>query len=298
MTISQPGKISKFNLQKKRISTQCVCCGGYSLKSSPAILMPFVAHRVFNWAPVAIDESWGLSTIQNGNAYSICNSLYCEDCGLLFLDIRFSDDELNRLYDNYRGQEYNILREHYEPGYTLRNDKLNAGIDYIAEIEKFIEPFLKFPLTILDWGGDTGKNTPFKNNNDALHIYDISNKRLISGAINVTKEMALSRVYGLIVCSNVIEHVPYPLNLLIDIAFAMDKDSVLYLETPLEDVTLNNCGNLHLKKKHWHEHINFYSERSLRSLVENAGLEVIGLKVIKATAGGRSSHLFQLACKK
>ena len=286
-----------FNIKKERVSTQCVCCGSEDIKSSPAILMPFVAHRIFDWVPVVIDETWGLSTIKKGNAYSICKSLYCSNCGFLFLDIRFSDNELSRLYDDYRGVEYNSLRETYEPGYTLRNNSLNAGIGYIKDIETFLAPHLNHPLTILDWGGDIGKNTPFKSNNETFDIYDISNKDVIAGAKIVSKEEVFSNKYSLIICSNVLEHVPYPSTLLLDIVSAMDNDSILYLETPLEDVVLNNEGDLHLLKKHWHEHINFYSEKSLEHLVKNVGLEVLSLKKLQVTAGGRSLYVFQVACK-
>ena len=69
---------------KERISSYCVCCGGKDLKSSPTILMPFIAHRNFKWAPVVIDDSWGLKTIQNGHAYSVFNSMYCTNCEHLF----------------------------------------------------------------------------------------------------------------------------------------------------------------------------------------------------------------------
>ena len=286
-----------YDFKREMIATQCVCCGSKKLKSSPAVLMPFVAHRTFGWEPVTIDESWGLLTIKNGHAYSICKSLHCCYCGFLFLDIRFSESELSNLYNDYREEEYNSLRELYEPGYTLRNDDLNAGIGYIKDIEDFLQPHLSFPISILDWGGDTGKNTPFKNKNQAFDIYDISNKHVIEGARIVNKSEAHSKKYQLIVCSNVLEHVPYPCDLLVDITKSMDAESVLYIEVPLEKVVLNNKTDLHLLKKHWHEHINFYSEKSLYSLFQAAGLEVKDLKILKATAGEQSSCLFQVACK-
>lgn len=282
--------------KKERIATQCVCCGSDSLKSSPAILMPFVAHRTFGWGPVNIDETWGLSTIKNGNAYSICKSLYCDDCGLLFLDIRFSESELSNLYEDYRGKEYNSLREKYEQGYTLRNDSLNAGITYIQDIEDFLTPHLRFPISILDWGGDTGKNTPFKNKNDTFDIYEISNKEVIDGARRISKNEANSKKYTLIVCSNVLEHVPYPSELLSEITQSMDKESILYIEVPIESVVLNHKSDLHIIKKHWHEHINFYSEKSIYSLVENVGLEVNELKRFQVTNGDQTFWVFQVAC--
>jgi hypothetical protein len=54
---------------QERIASTCVCCGISRLSGSPAILMPFVAARVFDWYPVVIDESWGLKTIQSGHVY-------------------------------------------------------------------------------------------------------------------------------------------------------------------------------------------------------------------------------------
>ncbi len=293
----QQASTKSFHLRRERIATQCVCCGSQNLKASPAVLMPFVAHRTFGWEPAIIDESWGLVTIKNGNAYSICKSLYCSNCGFLFLDIRFSDSELSNLYCDYRCEKYNQLRELYEPGYIERNDNLNAGIDYIKDIEDFLNPYLTFPLTILDWGGDTGKNTPFKNKNDSFDIYDISNKDVIAGARIVSKNLAQSKKYKLIVCSNVLEHVPYPSELLSDIKKTMNAESLLYIEVPLETLVLNNTSNLHLLKKHWHEHINFYSEQSLRLLLQNSGLEVLDLKRLKAMVAGKPSYLFQLACR-
>jgi hypothetical protein len=80
----------------------------------------------------------------------------------------------------------------------------------------------------------------------------------------------------------------------------MDKGSVLYIEVPLENVVLNNNADLHTLKKHWHEHINFYSEKSLCLLVQNVGLEVIDLNRLQATqakVGGQSGYFFQVACR-
>ena len=94
-------------LPKERIAEFCICCGSKKLKNSPAVLMPFVAERVFNWKQIKIDKTWGLNTIKNGQTYSICNTLLCSKCNFLFLDIRFSDRELSNLYNNYRGS--NIL---------------------------------------------------------------------------------------------------------------------------------------------------------------------------------------------
>ena len=78
-------------MRQERIATSCPCCGGSNLSKSLAILMPFVAHRVFGYKPFKIESSFGLKDIKNGYAYSVCNSLVCRNCQFLFLDIRFSD---------------------------------------------------------------------------------------------------------------------------------------------------------------------------------------------------------------
>ena len=104
---------------RSRIATHCVCCQGTNLNRSPAILMPFVASRVFGWEPVEITAEWGLRDIRQGFAYPLCNSVQCADCGVLFLDIRFDDAEMSALYADYRGDAYTALRERFEPGYTI-----------------------------------------------------------------------------------------------------------------------------------------------------------------------------------
>ena len=156
---------------------------------------------------------------------------------------------------------------------------------------------MQFPLTVLDWGGDTGKNTPFKGKSDSIDVYDISSKDVVEGVKIVSREEALSKKYRLVVCSNVLEHLPYPYDTLSEIMTVMDRYSVLYIEVPFEDIMLTCSADLHLHKKHWHEHINFFSAESLKKLVRSLGLEIIELNKLKATAGGRSSFLFQLSCR-
>jgi hypothetical protein len=218
---------------------------------------------------------------------------------MLFLDIRFSNSELESLYSGYREKEYTELRDKYEPGYKIRNKGLLSGINYLDDVEAFLKPMLTFPTRILDWGGDTGKNTPFKNNLTLFHIYDISNITPIQGAISVTKEKAYSTDYDLIICSNVLEHVPYPSELLIEIKSAMSKNTILYLEMPYEEIMRlgKDDTSILTKKKHWHEHINFFSEKGLRSLIHLCGLKVIALRDLNAQGGGNSNHLFQVACQ-
>lgn len=292
MTHSRPSPPST-RIRKRRIATQCVCCGSADLDASPAILMPFVAHRVFNWRPIEIDASWGLTTIQSGHAYSICNSLQCRHCAHLFLDIRFSASEMGNLYRGYREADYTRLREHYEPGYTARNDQLTRGIDYLQTVEAWLLSHMEMPAAVLDWGGDTGTNTPFVGKAASVHIYDISAKPVITGTQRVSLNTAKVNDYGLVTCSQVLEHVPYPHQVLGDIHRAMRGKGALYLELPFEDLMQAAPADGHQRKHHWHEHINFFSERSLSKLTERCGFMTLASNVLQVTTAGKTGHIFQ-----
>ncbi len=281
------------------VALHCVCCGSTDLQRYPAILMPFIAHRIYQWEPVVIDESWGLNTIATGHAYSLCHSLLCQDCHLLFLDIRFSDSELARLYQNYRGDEYTALRDHYEPGYKARNDGLTQGINYLDAVEAFLAPHLPNIISLLDWGGDTGVNTPFKKGEaNSIDIYDIGGAETTGKIRKVSRNNAAQNAYDLVVCSNVLEHVPYPKNLLDDIKKVMRPSTVLYLEVPHENLVRDNPTPLALlgKKRHWHEHINFFSEASLNALLQKAGFLVLSFKIHDIYSEGVLHSQFMIAC--
>jgi len=278
-----------------RIARQCVCCGSRDLVKSPAVLMPFVAHRVFDWKPTTIDKTWDLRTIPAGNAVSICNSVLCNSCNHLFLDIRFSEDELALLYADYRGENYVALRSQYEPDYAERNNSLKDGITYHEDVRNFLDPYLHVPVAVLDSGGDTGINTPYREEASICHIYDISAVKVVNGAKQVTQEEALNNRYDLVVCSNVLEHVPYPTDTLSEIYRFMSKKTVLYIELPYEQIMreTQDLSNVLNKKRHWHEHINFFSKSSIERLIDRCGYRVIDFRELSVS---HEITLLQLLC--
>lgn len=285
---------------KQRVASACLCCGQSALEKTPAILMPFVAHRVFGWAPVEIDERWGLRTIKSGTAYTLCTSLFCASCDFLFLDMRFSDEEMARLYRGYRDEEYARLRDHYEPGYLAKNAALLQGAAYIDKVEQFLRPMVSPPISVLDWGGDTGRNTPFRTERRLLHIHDISAVEPVAGARRVGLEEASFTPYDLVVCAHVLEHVAYPLELLDGLRSVMDPKTVLYLELPFEPLMRaeRRPEAAAPVKRHWHEHINFFSERALRRLMRQSELDILALSTLRIEEGPEPAYVFQLACRR
>jgi SAM-dependent methyltransferase len=293
-------KQKEEQFSEERVAQECICCASKMLNRTSAIIMPFIAKRIWGYDSVEITPAWGLRDIKPGFAYSLCNSMHCGNCGALFLDIRFTDHELARLYEGYRDDSYTALRELYEPGYVEKNKFFSGRAPYIKDIEEFLLQRISVPNKILDWGGDTGINTPLLGIAKEVHVFDISGMHTIEGARAVSRDEIKENCYDLIICSQVLEHIPYPQKLLRDIVSAMSDSTILYLEVPYEEVMREFVGSPDLaqRKRHWHEHINFFSLESIRKLVEGAGLELIEIIPNEISLGWRTAVVTSILCRK
>lgn len=284
----------------ERIATRCVCCGSRDLARSPAVLMPFVANRAFGWTPVEITPEWGLRTLRPGMAYPLCSSLQCRQCGLLFCDIRFSDAEMAALYAGYRGPDYARQREGFEPGYAAVNAAMLAHTPDTGPAEAFLLPHVKAQPRVLDWGGDTGDNTPFAASAQAVDIFDISDQPVVPGARRVSQADLQGAAYDLVVLSHVLEHVPEPADLVRSAAATLDQDAILYVEVPYEALiaAAPASRDLAASKKHWHEHVNFFTEPAMRALLAGCGLEVVALETRAFPSLANISQVMAVACRR
>ena len=283
----------------ERHARHCICCLRERLLCTPAILMPFLAKRIFNHEPVEITDAWGLRDIPTGMAYSLCNTLECEDCGVLFLDYRFSDDELALLYKDYRGDAYNALRTRFEPSYGSTALHYTGRAQYLKDVEAVLSPYLPARPKVLDWGGDSGINTPFRFMADLLHVYDISGVAVCEEATAVSLQECCRHTYDLVTCSQVLEHVSYPVDLLRQITKSLRPQTILYLEVPFEAIfqTHSDARPLGERKRHWHEHVNFFSPKSLTALANSCGLEVLAANTLPVSLGWRDAAVQMLICR-
>jgi SAM-dependent methyltransferase len=284
----------------ERIASRCVCCGSADLTRSGAVLMPFVAYRAFGWTPVEITPDWGLRTIQNGMAYPLCNSLQCQACGLVFLDIRFDAAEMAALYRGYRGANYTAQRERFEPGYAALNAAIIDHVPDTSHAEIFLGPHIGPRPRVLDWGGDTGDNTPFLKTALAIDIFDISDQPVIEGARRVSREELQGADYDLVVLSHVLEHVADPAELVRDAAAMLRPGAIFYIEVPYEALIAADpeSRELAVRKKYWHEHINFFTEDAMRALLARSGLEVVALETRAMTSLANVTQVLAVACRK
>lgn len=272
-----------------QIAMACICCGADIKDKHPAVLMPFVAKRALDWELCEITAEWGLRDLHPGHAYALGNTLHCHICGMVFLDMRFDDAEMARLYHGYRGEAYTALREHYEPGYRTRNERLVAGDGHIGQVEQLLRPWLPAQPAILDWGGDTGLNTPLRHQARLHHVFDISGQPAIDGAQSVSLAVLAQHRYDLIVLSNVLEHVPQPETVLAQIVPHL-HDGLLYVEVPFEPLMRQAHAEPEVqvwsRKRHWHEHINFFSVKAMTRLLARCGLGVVKESLIELEGGG------------
>jgi len=258
------------------IARRCIYCDHDAPELSPAIIMPFVAHRALGYKPVKITSDWGLRDVPVGQCQARCNTLHCINCGGVFMDLRFGEAEMAALYNDYRGPDYTALRERYEPDYRLRNEELSQ-LSHTLAVENFMSGKLPEQPSILDWGGDDGRNTPFRYKASPCHIVDISGKATLPGTLGLTAADALGNDYDLVILSHVLEHHPSPLSLLKVIAPLIHRGAQLYIEVPYEKLMIKlACGDdteqIWQTKRHWHEHVNFFSKTALKTLIARTGL--------------------------
>lgn len=279
------------------VATRCIVCDASPLIKTSAVLAPFLADRIFGWKPLYIEPSFGFRDIEEGHAYPLCNSLYCPECSMLFLDMRFDEEEMGRLYKDYRGKEYTALRSSYEKGYSSINDQLEGKrSDYLEKVESLLSGYFQEGISVLDFGGDDGMNTPFIETAEVVHILDISGKQAHHRAKNVTIEEIFDNhyEYSLITCMQVLEHVSDPHAIVRQLYELSRTDTLIYIEIPLESLMIDPVGTFYTQKRLWHEHINFFSSKALKRLAELNGLKIIEDRTITVAP---EKYIQAIVCK-
>jgi hypothetical protein len=177
---------------------------------------------------------------------------------------------------------------------------------------------------VLDYGGDRGQVLPAIG--QRRFVYEISGTEPVSGVTRIGSAPELKdRRFDLVLLSHVLEHCSEPREVLGEVLpLLRSKDSVLYVELPLERHGLRWLGRKASYRAYlgalrhlgpiltavdlystffrvrydtlpplgflrMHEHINFFDERSLESLFEKSGLEVVAIErlVIRSKLGAQ-----------
>lgn len=264
----------------------CIVCGGTSLEAFPASVAPFLSQYV-----------WDKPSIR-------CHLMECRSCGMWFYDVRPTSAEMSRLYSEYRGERYCLVRNELEPGYRDINALLGTSAMELSARQQHFTTALskagwKQPSTLrcLDFGGDRGQQFPPSFRGAELAVYDISGTTPEPGVEGVSQAELVGRRFDLVMCNHVLEHVAAPRDTVDEIARLLDAGGYAYFEVPAEaphgviprlsrlvrgvvgdhvaDRLATVRGGFAVRLPQMHEHINLFSEQTLTTLAGRAGLAVV-----------------------
>jgi hypothetical protein len=274
--------------------SSCVICEGTIRELKRALVAPFVAKRTWNRAPFCVDL------------------VQCEACGFMFYNPRLDDEDLRNLYGNYRSEEYQKMRFESEPWYTKKfNDDLASPSSYETR-RAILAPILQKHLgprtirSVLDYGGDRGDLVAGLLDGAEAYCYDISGIGAAPGVTGTRDPVSCKA--DLIVSSNVLEHVGFPRVIVNEILQAAPEGGMVFLEVPSEAafglkrivrrvaqigiMTLTRPGTARYVLRPatlymMHQHINYFTENCLNTLVRACGGLVVasGKYPLIATAG-------------
>jgi len=291
----------------------CPICGGSRCGEWPGVLAPFMADRLGINGPIP------------------CQVLECGECGFRYSDLRLDEQEVSRLYENYRGETYFQVRHAREPWYTRgMNQGLGADPEAMRTRQDRLADLLKAEglwdtiHSVLDFGGDRGQFIPSGLGGEKW-VYDISAVQVEPGICACSRLDELGRDrFDLVMMCHVLEHVMEPVALLDTTAALVAEGRTLYVEVPLERTRIGGVRRSPISHPGLHkaldffstvtrvmlgwlprgtqlkvsEHVNFFDERSLRAAMERAGLRVIRLEARTSNRlFGRSGTLHCLAEK-
>lgn len=263
-------------------ASSCVICEQPIKRLKKALVAPFLADRIWNRPPFCVDL------------------VKCDSCGFMFYNPRLEDEELRREYAGWRSDEYLKLRHSFEPWYTAKfNQDLGSAESYESR-RALLAPIVRKHVgqrrisRILDYGGDHGDLIAGLIEGAELFLYDISGSTPLPGVTPV-KDPAICRA-DLIVNSNVLEHVGFPRVLVSQILQAAPAGGLVFIEVPCElalgftrmarrvaQVGLMGLYRPQLISKivrpaalyMMHEHINYFTENALTTLMRMCGSTVV-----------------------
>jgi O-methyltransferase len=273
------------------VDVECPICGSTAQVISYGIVAPFLTE-LFN-LPVGYTSRY-------------CQ---CDSCNLVFFDLRYEDDQMSLLYSNYRSDDYLDLRRQWEPWYSRKvNDAYSTQTESVDVLERAGIP--EHLHIAVDFGGDQGQFFPDVPIDHRL-VCDVSDRSLPAGVEHISSLGELGdEKADLVIIAQVLEHLPNPVSPLKDIRNAMADDGRLYVEVPLDRFGVRRSQTSYRYQRYlqrlvrhrlsfialdfasgvsrqflstipWFgvvkqsEHINYFSEQSLHSLLQRTGFTIV-----------------------
>ena len=256
---------------------------------------------------------------------------HCKNCSFSFYDRRLTEEEAKRLYEGYREESYQKLREKYDCWYTKKvNDALNHDTAALKAQKKVINKLITENIDkelkyALDFGGNKGESFTRNIGTKKKYVYDISGVKTVPGVESIHDyKKLLQYKFDFIMCNMTMEHVSDPAALARQLYEVASRETYLYLEVPSENPFCKNKFSLfknlelftypyysriklikhyfYMKKQPYMpmtEHINFFTPKALETLMSLNGFVVIDVQEnYERGALGRTKVLSVLCRKK
>jgi hypothetical protein len=259
-------------------------CASPALRTRPAFTAPFIAKRIWDSAPFPVEF------------------VTCSACSFQFFNPRLEPHEEAKLYASYRDERYQEERFAFEAFYTKAfNDGLSSRDALAARRGRIAAVLGSFVnggavRTVLDFGGASGELVAGLVPGATTYVYDVSGVDTVPGVTSCAS-LAECRETSpdLIVCSNVLEHVAEPREMVRELAGLARRGTLIFVEVPFEApqsllYTLKQLAKLGLlmaKRPNvfrtlrfpaalyqMHEHVNLFDDASLERVMALDGLEV------------------------
>jgi len=204
----------------------------------------------------------------------------CNTCGFVYAQLEPDAGFLNTLYEKVIGSSHNAQANEQRSGYALR-------MRYVADLVSLAP--LDGPNKALDFGCGLGITLRMLNaagvkavgydNSEVRRQYATDNAMRIAHAIEEVRELA---PFDIVVCDNVLEHLPDPRGTLRLLASLCAPAAVMYVSVPNGDGSflgrqgerLRNGGTVDMALNPW-EHLNYFDLHHLDRMLDEAGFSAI-----------------------
>lgn len=249
------------NILNNEIFNKCILCGSRNTQVFSGEFCPFIVERAFK------------------GRYRYTKFIHCSNCDFNYSLYRPTERELTDLYYDYRGEEYQKLRQKYEPNYTKEfnyylghsKEQLDSRINQLSSlVDKFCS--VNNIKNVLDYGGDEGQFIPPVFNKTDKYVFEISGVKLKYGIklIDNLNEV-LKKKWDFIMCCHVLEHVSNPKEIFKNLIKITNKNGYLYIELPYEDYMWDQIKTE--QPVYFHEHIQQWRNKTLEIFIKNFGGE-------------------------
>ena len=243
---------------------------------------------------------------------------HCPKCSFSFFSYRFSDQELARLYSDYRGSNYVVARQKYEGWYSETYNSAHSDpalLEARADVVKsFVSEWVDVSHShVVDIGGDTGELMEHLRPS-SFEVIDPSSRRPPP-----RRKLVITQGNVFAVSAHTLEHVSNPTKFLDDLLASYRR---VYIEIPLGIPQLLSgrksfvINLLALVASYvppiWRrfsaasagrtvvanvlrqsEHLQFFSEDSLRRMAESVNAEVVVRPGIIPTPDNQVANILQ-----